>query len=52
MHDLAYLNRRALEEHHAAKTADHPDARAAHAELARTYRQLLRRQGVTIFLDS
>jgi hypothetical protein len=52
MHDLVYLNRRAREEHLAAKAASNEQARAAHAELARTYRQLLRRHGVTIFLDS
>jgi hypothetical protein len=51
MQDLVYLYRRAREEHEAAKTAADERARAAHAELAKTYRGLLRRKGVLIFLD-
>ena len=52
MKDLVYLHRRAREEHLAAKNAADERSRAAHAELAKTYRGLLRRQGVLIFLDS
>ena len=51
MRDLVYLHRRAREEHLAAKNATNEAARAAHWELAKAYRGLLRRQGVTIFLD-